>query len=42
MSLINCVLIGLLGAILAIALHTAKWDMSRSGALDAPKAEHSI
>lgn len=33
MSLVNYVLIGLLGTILAIALYSAKMDMSRSGAV---------
>ena len=37
MSLVNYVLIGLLGTILAIALYSARMDMSLGGAL-APAA----
>lgn len=37
MSLVNYVLIGLLGTILAIALYTAKWDMSHGSAPQTPK-----
>jgi hypothetical protein len=36
MSLINYVLVGLLGAMLAVALYAARWDMSKSGAVEKP------
>ena len=42
MSLVNYVLIGLLGTILAIALYSARLDMSRSGALAPAKVAGNV
>jgi putative flippase GtrA len=40
MSLVNYLLVGVLGAIVGIALYAARWDMSRHGGYhDAPAIE---